>query len=137
MEKVFDHRIVVQQADLDNMNHVNNVVYVQWVQDAAEAHWKHSFKEEVRLRYQWVVLRHELDYKSPAFLRDELIARTWVEGYDGARSVRVVQILRESDGKILAQAKTTWCLLNAENNRPMRVPDDIVALRIDRDASPV
>jgi acyl-CoA thioester hydrolase len=125
MESFFNHRIIVQEADLDNMNHVNNVVYVQWVQDAASAHWNSVFSAELRDRFKWVVLRHEIDYRSPAMLSDELIAKTWVKDYDGAKSTRIVQIIRESDGKILAEAKTLWCLLNATTNRPMRIGDEI------------
>jgi acyl-CoA thioester hydrolase len=125
MEQTFDHRVVVLEADIDNMNHVNNVVYVQWVQDAASAHWNSIFPIEFRNRFKWVVLRHEIDYHSPAMLSDELIAKTWVTDYDGAKSTRMVRIIRESDGKILAEAKTLWCLLNAANNRPMRIGDEI------------
>jgi acyl-CoA thioester hydrolase len=125
MENTFDHRIIVLQADLDHMNHVNNVVYVQWVQDAASAHWNSVFPSEFRERFNWVVLRHEIDYRSPAMLSDELIARTWVKDYDGAKSTRMVQIIRESDGNILVEAKTTWCLLSASTNRPIRISDEI------------
>jgi acyl-CoA thioester hydrolase len=125
MKNIFDHRIIVLEADLDHMNHVNNVVYVQWVQDAASAHWNAVFSAELRERFNWVVLRHEIDYRSPARLSDELIARTWVKEYDGAKSIRMVQIIRECDGKVLVEAKTTWCLLSALNNRPVRVGDEI------------
>jgi len=122
---IFQHPIKVNAAHLDAMNHVNNVVYVQWVQDAAAAHWNNYASDEVKRKYSWVVMRHEVDYKSPALLDDELIAKTWVESYDGARSIRIVQLLRKKDDKLLAEAKTTWCLLNSETLRPVRVGDDI------------
>ena len=121
----YDYAIMVQPGDIDRMNHVNNVVYVQWVQDAASAHWRAYASGEMMEKYNWVVLRHEIDYRSAALLRDQLIARTWVQDYDGVRSNRRVQILRQRDGKLLAEAKTTWCLLSAVNKRPARITAEI------------
>lgn len=121
----YQHLITVQPADIDVMNHVNNVVYVQWVQDAASAHWRAHAPQEMLEKYNWVVLRHEIDYRSAAVLHDKIIAKTWVQDYDGVRSTRVVQILRQQDEKMLVEAKTTWCLLTASNNRPVRIANDI------------
>lgn len=125
MAVIYHHPILVQAADIDEMNHVNNVVYVQWVQDAAAAHWNAQAPAEVKAKFNWVVMRHEIDYKTSALLNDELIAKTWVDHYDGAKSVRMVQIIRKADEKLLAEARTTWCLLNASNNRPVRAGDEI------------
>ena len=124
----YEHLITVQSADIDAMNHVNNVVYVQWVQDAASAHWSACAPKEIGAKFNWVVLRHEIDYRSAAVLHDKLIAKTWVQDYDGVRSTRIVQILRERDGKLLVEAKTSWCLLTASNNRPARIADEIKAI---------
>jgi acyl-CoA thioester hydrolase len=125
MASVYHHHLTVHPADIDQMNHVNNVVYVQWVQDAAAAHWNNEAPAEVKAKFNWVVMRHEIDYRSAALLNDQLIAKTWVDNYDGAKSTRIVQIIRKSDEKILAEARTTWCLLNAGNNRPVRAGDEI------------
>jgi acyl-CoA thioester hydrolase len=125
MPSIYQHEIKVKLIDIDDMNHVNNVVYVQWVQDAAAAHWNTEAPAEVKVRFNWVVMRHEIDYRSPALLNDELIAKTWVDNYDGAKSTRIVQIIRKSDEKLLVEARTTWCLLNANNNRPVRAGDEI------------
>jgi acyl-CoA thioester hydrolase len=76
-------------------------------------------------KYNWVVLRHEIDYRGPSVLNDKLIARTWVQDYEGVRSTRIVQIRRQRDEKLLVEAKTTWCLLTASNNRPTRIADEI------------
>lgn len=122
---VYLHPITVKAADIDEMNHVNNVVYVQWVQDAASAHWNTHAPTEIKSNYNWVVLRHEVDYRSPALLGDELIAKTWVHSYEGVKSIRMVQIIRKRDDKLLAEAKTTWCLLTSASNRPARVTEGI------------
>lgn len=121
----FQHIIHVQPEDLDELNHVNNVVYVRWVQEAAAAHWNSRASEDIKNKYFWVVLRHEVDYRSPAFLYDVIIAKTWVEDYEGPRSNRRVQLFRKADSKLLEDAKTTWCLLNAQNQKPTRVGVDI------------
>lgn len=125
MPLTYDHIIHVQPADLDELNHVNNVVYVRWIQEAAAAHWNREATPDIKKRFFWVVLRHEIDYKAPAFAGEELIARTWVHAYDGARSIRMVQMIRKHDQRLLAESKTTWCLLSAESHRPVRVPEEI------------
>ncbi len=124
-EEIYNHSIRVLSSHIDELNHVNNVVYLQWVQDAAAAHWNARASNSTRRQFNWVVLRHEIDYKSPALLGDEVIAKTWVEGYEGARSTRMVQLRRKSDDRLLAEAKTTWCLLNAQTNRPTRITEEL------------
>ncbi len=68
----------VEPADIDQLGHVNNVVYLRWVQDAAVAHWVAAASEAEQRSYLWVVTRHEIDYKRPAFAGDTIVARTWV-----------------------------------------------------------
>ena len=126
--QVYEHPIIVHTEDIDAMNHVNNVVYVQWVQDAASAHWVRLAPPDVLSKYNWVVLRHEIDYRNAALLNDHLVAKTWVEHYEGVKSTRIVKIYRPRDSKLLVEAKTLWCLLHASNNRPARVGDDIRTL---------
>lgn len=72
--KDFELEILVSAADIDELNHVNNVVYVQWVQDAAKAHWETKAPKEVLDKYIWMVLRHEIDYLSQALLGDQLLS---------------------------------------------------------------
>src|SRR5438105_2966053 len=69
---VFELPISVQPEDIDTMGHVNNIVYLRWVQDAATAHWMAAATEEQKAEYAWVVVRHEIDYLRPAVLGDEL-----------------------------------------------------------------
>jgi acyl-CoA thioester hydrolase len=125
-ENPFGHRLTVTSADIDEMGHVNNVVYVRWVQEVAAAHWHALASAELKAKYAWVVLRHEIDYKNPAFLHDDVTGYTWVGAYHGARFDRYVTI--KVQDKILVEAKTTWCLLDAKSLRPTRVSEDITGL---------
>ena len=122
----FQIDFAVGADDIDDMGHVNNVVYVRWVQEVAAAHWNHAAPLSLREKYAWVVLRHEIDYKNPAFLKDNITGRTWVGDYHGARFDRFVTITR--DAVVLAEAKTTWCLLDAFRMRPIRIPPEIIDL---------
>jgi acyl-CoA thioester hydrolase len=127
-EKVFHHTFRVQENELDELNHVNNVVYLRWVQDVAAAHWASVATDEMKKKYLWVVLRHEIDYRNPAFLGDELVAQTWVSSCEGVRSVRNVKFCQSANGKLVAETKTTWCLLDAQSMRPRRIEQDIVSV---------
>jgi acyl-CoA thioester hydrolase len=124
----FSHRIQVSQADIDMMGHVNNVVYLRWVQDVAGAHWHHVASEELQHKYRWVVIRHEIDYYRPAFLTDEIIGYTWVGDYQGAKFDRYVSLYWAGTNQLLAEAKTTWCLLDAKTMRPKRLEEDVLAI---------
>lgn len=131
-ENAFSITIKVQQADIDELDHVNNVVYLRWVQDVAAAHWDTIASTEMKKKYAWVVLRHEIDYKNPAVLGDELIAKTWVSACEGVRSVRNVKVYQTATGKLVAEAKTTWCLLDAQTMKPKRIEDDILSIFLSR-----
>lgn len=122
----YQHKIRVTKEDIDDLGHVNNVVYVRWVQEVAAAHWEHSASTELKTKYAWVVLRHEIDYKNPAFLKDEITGLTWVGEHSGARFDRFVRI--QCGEKVLAEAKTTWCLLDGKSFRPIRIPEEILSL---------
>lgn len=128
MDILFTHTIFITPSDIDAMNHVNNVVYLRWVQDAAAAHWDMIASEELRRKYSWVVLRHEIDYKSPAKLGDPVTAQTWVSSCEGVRSVRHVKLSHAETGTIFAEAVTTWCLLDAATKRPKRIDSDISSI---------
>lgn len=128
MNVVFTHTITVTPADIDDMNHVNNVVYLRWVQDAAAAHWDASAPEETKRKYAWVVLRHEIDYKNPAKLGEPVKAETWVSSLEGLRSVRHVKLSHAETGIVFAEAVTTWCLLDAATKRPKRIETDITSI---------
>lgn len=123
---VFKLTIQVGQEDIDALNHVNNIVYLQWVQDVASGHWNKVAPTALRNQCMWVVLRHEIDYLAPAVQGDRIEATTWVDAPSGPRQLRHVSIQRVSDNKVLAHAKSTWCLLDPETGKPKRIFKEIL-----------
>lgn len=126
--KSFEIEIEVKVKDIDELNHVNNVVYVQWIQDVAKAHWEILAAKAIQEKYLWVVLRHEVDYLGQAILGDELIAKTWVSWSKGVKSERQVEIRNKETGKVIVKSKTLWCLLDAVTRRPKRIETDIISI---------
>jgi acyl-CoA thioester hydrolase len=130
LEPPADRQVFVQvlaptAADFDENGHVNNVVYVRWVQEMATAHWRSRAPEEAQRDWTWVVLRHEIDYRRPLLPGERASARTWVGARSGPRFVRYVRI-DGPDGEVCAQAVSVWCLINMATRRPTRVPDALV-----------
>lgn len=115
----------VTAEDIDDLGHVNNLVYVRWVQDVAKAHWRSAARPEDQAGLAWVVVRHEIDYLRPAVEGDEITVRTWVEMWKGATSDRRTEIERRSDGTLLARARTVWGALDVRTWRPKRLPEGL------------
>ncbi len=124
--QVYQKLITVTKDDLDELNHVNNVRYVQWIQDIAKAHWEQNVTQSIKDSFYWVVVSHFIEYKSPAFLNDQILIKTYVTKSEGVTSTRVVEMYKND--KLLVKAKTTWCLLNASTNRPARITQEIADL---------
>lgn len=118
---MFELPITVQPGDIDDLGHVNNVVYLRWVQDVAKSHWQTRAAAEDVDRLGWVVTRHELDYKAAAFLGDALIARTWIGEAAPLSCERFVEISRPSDSRILARARSIWVPVDRASGRPRRI----------------
>jgi len=127
-ERDFSITITVHKNDIDELGHVNNVVYVRWVQEAAAAHWDSLASSEIKQKYVWVVLRHEIDYLSASFKNDTITATTWVGESNGARSERFVHITHSKTGKLIAKAKTIWCMLDGPTMKPKRLDEDTIKL---------
>ena len=117
----------VQPADIDELGHVNNTVYLRWVQDAATTHWEAVASVEMQAAIVWVVLRHEIDYKIAARADDEVLLRTWVGKASRLTFERFTEIVRRTDRQLLAHARTLWCPVNPATNRPTRVPPELRA----------
>jgi|SRR5690606_29118642 acyl-CoA thioester hydrolase len=128
MREPFELLITVQTSDIDELDHVNNVVYVRWVQEVAAAHWNKVATPAMKEDYRWVVLRHEIDYRNAAFINDTIRGTTWVGEHHGARFERFVKLVSADDQRVLADAKTMWCMIDAKTGRPVRITDEILAI---------
>ncbi len=112
---------------IDELGHVNNAVWLQWVQDIAVAHWESVATTEHQRAFVWVVTRHEIDYRGNIALGETVQAVTFIpEGPTGARFDRRVDFTNAAD-KIIVSARTTWALLDRASGRLMRVPKDVAA----------
>ena len=147
--RTFEIIVSVLPGDIDEQNHVNNTVYLRWIQDVATAHWKSLASAESQAAIGWIVLRHEIDYKMPASLGDEIVLRTWVGKASRLKFERFTEIRRKSgrsntessggdidprpDGfavannQVLAQARTLWVPVDVRTGKPIRVSADVRA----------
>ncbi len=121
----FEQIISVLPEDIDQFDHVNNVVYMRWVQEVSTSHWNSAATDAQKEAIGWVVVRHEIDYLSSARLGDEIIARTWVGSAEKNIFERHTELLRSSDLKVLARARSLWCPINIHSRKPVRVGSDI------------
>ena len=119
----FAFPIKVVAGDIDFMGHVNNARYLNWVQDAVLAHWNKIAPAEEVASKAWVALKHEITYRKPAFLHDDVIARTVLEKVQGARAFYTTVIKRGEE--VRAEVKSAWCCIDAETLRPARLRDEV------------
>jgi acyl-CoA thioester hydrolase len=117
--------VVVVASDIDELSHANNTVYLRWVQEVAVAHWRAVASPEMQTAIAWVVLRHEIDYKAPARLGDDVLLQTWVGEATRLTFERHTRISRVADQQLLAQARTLWCPISAKSGRPTRVTAEL------------
>jgi acyl-CoA thioester hydrolase len=123
----FTLSITAADADIDELGHVNNAVWVRWIQAIATAHWDAVAPPEHRAAYVWVVTRHEIDYRGNVVAGETVTGETWVpEPPKGARFDRHVRFMGD-DGKAKVEAVTTWALLDRASGRLLRVRPDIAA----------
>ncbi len=122
----FSHSFRVSAEDIDAQGHVNNVVYVRWIQDAAVAHWFSVTTENVREKYTWMLTRHEIDYKKQTFENEAVTATTWVGEPTRISWERFTEITRGAD--LLVKARSVWCLIDRETSRPTRINADLIKL---------
>jgi len=114
----FDLHLAVQPGDIDELGHVNNVVYLRWVQDAAVAHWQATAEPADQAALVWVVVRHEIDYLRPTRPEEAVVARTWVGTVVGRDFERHTEIRRAHDSKLLVRARTLWCPIDRATGKP-------------------
>ena len=117
--------ITVEASDIDELGHVNNVVYLRWVQEIATAHWQAAATADQQAAIAWVVVRHEIDYKHPGLLGDQILGRTWVGTAVARAFERHTEIVRARDGRVLARARTLWCPISRTTGKVITVGDDV------------
>lgn len=121
-------RRIAMPDDIDELGHVNNAVYVRWVQDAAVGHWSAVAGHPKERGIYWVCSRHEVDYKDQVREGEEVEIRTWLGARRGARFARHTDIRRAGAGRSAVEALTWWVLIDAATGRPRRVTEDVLAL---------
>ncbi len=121
---MFRHAIGIDPADIDHMGHVNNSVYLRWVQEAVVGYWEKAAPAEAVAAHLWVALKHEITYRKPAFLHDVVVADVIAEQVKGARAFFSTIIRRGED--VVAEVKSCWCCLDAATQRPARLARDVV-----------
>lgn len=124
LPRIFAHPITVRASDIDFMGHVNNAVYLNWVQDAVISYWQRVAPPEAVARHLWVALKHEITYRRPAFLDDGIVAEVVAESVQGARSFFNTVIRRGED--TIAEVRSIWCCLDAATKRPARLAREVV-----------
>jgi acyl-CoA thioester hydrolase len=122
----FAMRFVAAAADIDELGHVNNAVWVRWIQDIATAHWASVAPAAHQAAYAWVVTRHAIDYRGNLAEGEGVTAETWVGVPKGARFDRHVRFTGD-DGRVKVEAVTTWALIDRATGRLLRVREDIAA----------
>jgi len=120
----FRHPIAIEPADIDHMGHVNNSVYLKWVQDAVIDYWQSVAPPDAVARHLWVALKHEITYRKPTFLQDVVVAEVIAEKVDGARAFFRTVLKRGED--VLSEIQSCWCCLDVDTKRPARVARDVI-----------
>jgi acyl-CoA thioester hydrolase len=125
---IFRHEFIVPEQVVDRNGHVNNVTYVQWMQDVAIRHSEHTggTRAAAAAGATWVVRSHRIEYLRPAFAGDRIVALTWVADFRRVRSLRRYRFLRSSDKAELAEGETDWVLVDAATGRPRAIPSEVM-----------
>ncbi|QTE23376.1 acyl-CoA thioesterase [Polaribacter cellanae] len=126
MKSVFEYKLKVTSKDLDDLNHVNNVVYVKWMDTVAFEHWSFLTKENPLQQYIWVVLKHEIEYLKQAVLDDEITVKTWVGETRGFKSERLMEFYKGEE--LLVKAKTVWGMLDVKTYKPVRIREEVLGV---------
>ncbi len=127
---VYSYEFTVPESALDENGHVNNVQYVQWMQEAAVRHYESlgGVPLTMALGATWVVHSHNIEYLRPAFAGDRIEVRTWVVDIRRVSSLRRYRFIRLSDGKLLVKGETDWVFVDAKTGAPRVVPEEIIKI---------
>jgi acyl-CoA thioester hydrolase len=119
----YTYDVDVAADDIDELGHVNNAVYLTWVQAAVLGHWRRIVPQDVAAAHLWIALKHEIRYLRPAFLNDHVVVKVALEKYLGARAFYKTMI--NNGDKVLAEVQSCWCCLDATTKKPVRLARDI------------
>jgi len=126
-EFTYQYALTVPSKAIDANGHVNNVSYVQWMQDAAIKHWESlgGMRIDEDMNCTWVARSHHIEYLSPAFEGESIEVKTWIDNVRRVRSVRKYEFTRTSDGRLLARGETDWVFVDVDTGRPRSIPEYI------------
>lgn len=116
----------VAPAEIDELGHMNNAVYLVWAQEIATLHWRAVAPEALQAAFVWVALRHEIDYRAELLEGDEAEVGTWLGAARGAKFDRHFDIRKRGADRPAAELKTTWALIDANTRRPRRIGPEIL-----------
>ncbi|QDA36175.1 acyl-CoA thioesterase (plasmid) [Paracoccus liaowanqingii] len=119
----FHHPITISPREIDGMGHVNNTVYLQWVQEAVVRYWQHRSPSEAQAELLWVALKHEITYRLPLFLEDKVEAWVTATGTRGSRASFETLFKRGDD--LVAEVRSSWCCVDSTTRRPRRIASEI------------
>ena len=126
VSSIYAKTFVIPRSSIDENGHVNNVVYVQWMQDIAVEHYSSIGGVTAQGPHAtWVVREHRIEYLLPAFAGEEIEIRTWVENLRRVRSLRKYEFIRRSDGRLLVRGETDWVFVDARDGRPLAIPEEV------------
>ena len=128
LSSTYSKTITIPDSAIDENGHVNNVIYVQWMQDIAIEHYESIAGPNPmqHLGATWVVREHRIEYLLPAFANEDIEIRTWVENMRRVRSLRKYEFIRKSDGKTFVRGETDWVCVDAKSGKPIAVPDEVI-----------
>jgi len=126
ISSIYSKSFIIPRSAIDENGHVNNVTYVQWMQDIAVEHYTSIGGVTAQgPDATWVVREHKIEYFLPAFVGEEVEIRTWVENLRRVRSLRKYQFVRKSDGRILVQGETEWVFVDLKTGMPRAIPEEV------------
>jgi len=126
--QIFTQNLIVTAQDLDELNHVNNVRYIEWVNAIAKLHWFNNASITITKNYFWVLINHNIEYKRPSILNDELLLKTYVTKAEGVTSIRIVEILNSKTNLLIAKSETKWCFMDSKTLKPTRITNSVSKL---------
>src|SRR5574338_478251 len=130
LNRQYSKILTIPASAIDGNGHVNNVIYVQWMQDIAIEHYLalEGLDPLREMDATWVVREHRVEYLIPAFVGEDIEVRTWVESLRRVRLLRKYEFVRLSDGKILVRGETDWVFVEAKTGRPLPIPEEVAGV---------